>query len=218
MQKSRKIGLLILLLAIPIFFILFFELFSTNHYAVPVFYENGIDSLAACKPSQSAHRVKPLLTQNTTNQQTRPHLFTDAVQVVYTPSAKCESACVTMLEELARVQGVLETQAPTQITLIANSGSPSLSLLAQRYKKSQPSWLFLEGSEREYPSFLQCELVLPRFNIPLHETLVLVDRLGQIRGYYRGTDPSEVDRLIAEIRILEYSTDSQEDYSQDRTG
>ena len=204
MQKSRKIGLLILLLAIPIFFVLFFELFSTSHYAVPIFYENGIDSLTACEASQSAHRVRPLLTQSTADQQL--HLFINTVQIVYALPTECDENCVTILEELARVQGVLEAQ----VILIASSGVPSL-LLAEKYQSSQPDWLFLEGTEREYPSFIQCELVLPRVDIPLHQTLVLVDRLGQIRGYYQGTDSSEIDRLIAEIRILEYSTDTNED-------
>ncbi|MEM9672471.1 MAG: hypothetical protein AAF992_07745 [Bacteroidota bacterium] len=214
MRKSQKIGMLLLLLAIPIFFVLFFELFSTSHYAVPIYYENGIDSLAACQSNRSTHRVKPLLTQNTADQQPRSHPFTDAVQVIYIPPARCESACITMLEELARIQGVLETQAPIQVILVANSGSPSLSLLARKYKPNQPDWLFLEGDEREYPSFLQCELVLPRGDIPLHETFVLVDRVGQIRGYYQGIDPSEVDRLIAEIRILEYSTNTNGDEAE----
>ena len=209
MQKSRKIGLLILLLAIPIFFVLFFELFSTSHYAVPIFYENGIDSLTACEASQSAHRVRPLLTQSTADQQL--HLFINTVQIVYALPTECDENCVTILEELARVQGVLEVQVPPHIILIAQLGSPSLPLLAKKYQSSQPDWLFLEGTEREYPSFIQCELVLPRVDIPLHQTLVLVDRLGQIRGYYQGTDSSEIDRLIAEIRILEYSTDTNED-------
>ncbi|MGB3588478.1 MAG: hypothetical protein WBA23_18170 [Tunicatimonas sp.] len=205
MQKSRKIGLLILLLAIPIFFVLFFELFSTSHYAVPIFYENGIDSLAACESSQAAHRVKPLFTSDVANTQPQSHQFIGAVQIVHALPTKCEDDCANMLEELARVQGVLEAQVPPQIILVANPNSSSFTTLAEKYK--QRNWSFLEGTERQYPSFLQCELVIPRADIPLHKTLVLIDRLGQIRGYYQGTDPAEVDRLIAEIRVLEYSTD-----------
>jgi len=208
MQKSRKIGLLILMLAIPIFFVLFFELFSTSHYAIPIFYENGIDSLAACQSSQSAHRVKPLFTQ--TANKAQPYQFTNAVQIVYALPTKCEDACVNILEELARVQGVLASQAPPQIVLVASPDSPSLSTITEKYSATQPDWLFFTGTEQQYPSFLQCELVLPRADILLHETFVLIDRLGQIRGYYQGTDPSEVDRLIAEIRILEYSTEKNE--------
>lgn len=220
MQKTRKIGLLIILLAIPIFFILFFELFSTSHYAVPVFYENGIDSLTACKSSQAAHRVKPLLTSDVADPQLQPpsHQFIDAVQIVYVLPTDCEDACVNILEELARVQGVLENQAPPQIILIASPDSPSLTVVSEKYQPSQLNWLLLEGTERQYPSFLQCELVLPRTDIPLYETFVLVDRLGQIRGYYQGTDPAEVDRLIAEIRVLEYSTNTNEDHAEDRAG
>lgn len=34
------------------------------------------------------------------------------------------------------------------------------------------------------------------------ENFVLVDKQGRIRGYYDGTDPAEVDKLITEIDIL----------------
>jgi protein SCO1/2 len=34
------------------------------------------------------------------------------------------------------------------------------------------------------------------------EKLILVDQDRHIRGYYDGTDPKEVDRLILETKIL----------------
>ncbi|MEM6845168.1 MAG: hypothetical protein AAF632_23350 [Bacteroidota bacterium] len=207
MQKSRKIGLLILLLAIPIFFVLFFELFSTSHYAIPVYYETGIDSLAECEPSQSIHQVSTLSARNVVGDQPQSLEFTNILRAVYILPTECSEDCRTILEELARVQGVLESQTSLQTVLIG--GDPSFSDLAEEYASSQSTWLFLEGTGAQFPSFLQCELVLPRVNIPLHETLVLVDQQGRIRGYYRGTDASEIDRLIAEIRILEYSANTE---------
>ena len=34
------------------------------------------------------------------------------------------------------------------------------------------------------------------------ENIVLVDKKQRIRGYYDGTDPSEMDRLLEDIEIL----------------
>ncbi len=38
--------------------------------------------------------------------------------------------------------------------------------------------------------------------IPYTEQFILVDKQGYIRGFYDGTDPEEVDRLMAEVKIL----------------
>lgn len=38
--------------------------------------------------------------------------------------------------------------------------------------------------------------------IPYYEQFVLLDKKGYIRGFYDGTDPEEVDRLTAEVKIL----------------
>jgi protein SCO1/2 len=38
--------------------------------------------------------------------------------------------------------------------------------------------------------------------IPYNEQFVLVDRKGFIRGFYDGTNPEDVDRLTAEVKIL----------------
>ncbi|MFN8346479.1 MAG: hypothetical protein U0X91_15860 [Spirosomataceae bacterium] len=38
--------------------------------------------------------------------------------------------------------------------------------------------------------------------IPYNEQFVLLDKKGFIRGFYDGTDPEDVDRLTAEVKIL----------------
>jgi protein SCO1 len=42
----------------------------------------------------------------------------------------------------------------------------------------------------------------PAKTILYNEQFVLIDKKGFIRGYYDGTDPVDVDRLITEIEIL----------------
>jgi protein SCO1/2 len=38
--------------------------------------------------------------------------------------------------------------------------------------------------------------------IPYNEQFILLDKQGFIRGFYDGTDPEEIDRLTAEVKIL----------------
>jgi len=66
-------------------------------------------------------------------------------------------------------------------------------------------WTLLSGTEADIDSFSQCELILPRASVPVAESIVLVDEQRRIRGYYQGTSTKEIDRLVAEIKILLYS-------------
>jgi protein SCO1 len=43
----------------------------------------------------------------------------------------------------------------------------------------------------------------PVKTIPYHEQFMLIDKQGYIRGRYDATDPVDVDRLLAEIKILQ---------------
>lgn len=43
----------------------------------------------------------------------------------------------------------------------------------------------------------------PAKTIPYYEQFMLIDKQGYVRGRYDATDPTEIDRLLAEIKILQ---------------
>jgi len=215
MRKSQKIGLLLLLLAIPIFFVLFFELFSTSHYAVPVYYENGIDSLQQCDPTNSLHQVNFPNGQNGIAPVMGLFSSADKLTVVYPLPPDCDTRCQLLLEELSRLQNIFDSEVPLQFLFIADTSTNSKNLIADTFNQNRLEWSLQAGTEVDITSFLQCELVLPRATMPIEETIVLVDEQRQIRGYYQGTSTEEVDRLIAEIKILLYSREVNEANASD---
>lgn len=205
MQSSRKIGILLLLLAIPIFLVLFLQFFSTSHYDIPVYYENGIDSLTQCESSTEVHRVAPFQASDVITGENQTINFENQIRVVYWHSDDCQDTCRLVLEELARLQGVFESQTALQLLFVSESPLQDAPTLANTYRKQLPEWLFLQGTEGQSSSFVQCELILPQPELPLNATLMLVDDEARIRGYYLGTSSKDVDRLIGEIRILLYN-------------
>lgn len=215
MRKSQKIGLLLLLLAIPVFFVLFFELFSTSHYAVPVYYENGIDSLQQCEPTNNVHQVNYSQEQIGITPLTETLSATDKLTVVYSLPLDCDIHCQLLLEELSRLQNIFDPETLLRFLFITENSTGSEKLIAETFDQNRLEWLLLGGTEADIPSFLQCELLLPRSTIPIEETIVLVDEERRIRGYYQGTSTEEVDRLIAEIKILLYSRDVNEANASD---
>jgi protein SCO1/2 len=57
-----------------------------------------------------------------------------------------------------------------------------------------------EATQKYRVSLLKKEKSLE--TIPYNEQFVLLDKKGYIRGFYDGTNPEEVDRLSAEVKIL----------------
>jgi protein SCO1/2 len=215
MRKSQKIGLLLLLLAIPIFFVLFFELFSTSHYAVPVYYENGIDSLQECEPSSNVHQINYSEEQNGITPVMGSLSISEKLTVVYPLPSDCDTRCQFLLEELSRLQNIFDPETLLQFLFIADTAASTQNQIVNTFNQNRLGWSLLGGTEADITSFLQCELVLPRAAIPIEETIVLVDEQRQIRGYYQGTSTEEVDRLIAEIKILLYSREVNETNASD---
>jgi protein SCO1/2 len=85
---------------------------------------------------------------------------------------------------------------------------------AEKYDIDHKNWRFLTGAKMDlYRLARQDYLVVPDINDPnfqhgseadfIHtENIVLIDQKQRIRGYYDGTDPLEMDRLLEDIEIL----------------
>lgn len=133
---------------------------------------------------------------------------------------RCSTICPKISFQLSRVRDAFLGQK--EIQLISLSVDPNydkpdkLQSYAKRFDADSSQWNFLTGEKSYiYP------LVLKGFHVPLadaseydaaiknpdesfihSERLVLVDKEGVIRGFYDGTDPKEVDRLILELNVL----------------
>lgn len=133
---------------------------------------------------------------------------------------RCSTICPKISFQLSRVRDAFMGQSDIQF--ISLSVDPKfdtpekLQTYAKRFEADPSQWNFLTGEKSYiYP------LVLKGFHVPLadaseydaaiknpdkafihSERLVLVDKEGVIRGFYDGTDPKEVDRLILELNVL----------------
>ena len=84
-----------------------------------------------------------------------------------------------------------------------------LAVYANQVGADPLRWHFLTGPEREISSLVQqgfrlafAEGTDPAEPITHSQRFVLVDRLGQIRGYYPSDDPQAIDRLIRDAGSL----------------
>lgn len=122
--------------------------------------------------------------------------------------------CPRMSTELERVQNYIKDDLSVQIisfTVDPEYDTPEiLKEYAQNYEANPQQWNFLTGDKSliydlAYSGFKVNAMeegsdITPDF---LHATkFILIDPEGRIRGYYEGTDPEEVDRLMLEVDVL----------------
>lgn len=156
-----------------------------------------------------------------TNQFGRPFSLADlhgkiwVADIIFT---RCPASCETMSRNLAALQEKLPRGLAWQfISLTADpefDTPATLAEYAKRHGADPARWMFLTGPKpliyRLAVQGLKLVVVDRRDQsladneeLFLHSTrLVLVDRAGQVRGYYEGTDLEAMEKLAAGIKQL----------------
>ena len=143
----------------------------------------------------------------------------DKIVVVEYFFAKCTGICPKMRTQLRKVYA--QTESINDVVILSHTVDPendNLDVL-KRYAADAGAtddgrWLFLTGDKSElYDHARKAYFIgVQEGNQSageeafLHsDQLVLIDKEQRIRGYYTGTDPVEIKRLIDEIKVLKAS-------------
>jgi cytochrome oxidase Cu insertion factor (SCO1/SenC/PrrC family) len=130
----------------------------------------------------------------------------------------CAGICPRMSTEMARVQESLPPDSPVKLVSITvdpvHDTPEVLQGYAARFGARPERWMFLTGEPQEIyrlagEGFLLAAGELLEFDPEqadgpfVHSSrLCLVDAEGRMRGYYEGTDPTQVDRLLQDLASL----------------
>lgn len=128
---------------------------------------------------------------------------------------KCEDTCPLQSRTMAALQADLKGYRDLRsvsITVDPLTDSPALlSEYADRYRADAERWLFLTGELQTIRRIVQDGFRLsaapvegqPLDPVVFHSSrFVLVDRDGEIRGYYDSNDPRALERLRRNARTL----------------
>jgi len=124
----------------------------------------------------------------------------------------CGGTCPAMTEQMRKLQQLL----PAEVRLVsftvdpARDTSKALAAYAAEHGASSDRWLFLTGDRQAL-----LDLCMKGFKLPVDDTsgtpvepithstrFVLVDKEGEIRGYYNGTEEDALVQLTANARKL----------------
>lgn len=223
-QKNYKsLAILLIILVLPAVFIFFLMTGETKHKILPVMYslrqadfDPTFITSSGCEPNfvDSTHRTTSFSLTNQLGKTITQEDLRGNIYVANFILTRCtQNICPKMASEMIRVQEAFKDDKDVKI--VSYSIDPTydtpeiLKEYAQKYGADNSKWFFLTGTEEEIFQQAKCSYFLPAqkkdsyVNIDHSERFVLVDKKGQIRGYYKGTDLNDVDRLIHEIQILQ---------------
>ncbi len=168
-------------------------------------------TLSACKRAPELQRfgqVPPFELVSQTGQKTTLADLKGHVWVADAIFTNCQGPCPMMTSKMRGVAKEVESLADVRIvslTVDPEHDSPEvLTAYAKEFQAKPAQWLFLTGAKEVLNQVSQDGLHLSKVDGSLeHGTrFALVDKTGEVRGYYRPFEKAEMKKLVSDIRDL----------------
>lgn len=125
----------------------------------------------------------------------------------------CQTICPIMTNHMVKIQKVILNDK--EVMLLSHTVTPEIDSVEQlkRYAKEKgvidEKWNLVTGDKKQiYELARKSYMAVKTFGTGdqydmIHtENFMLIDKKRQIRGYYDGTKPEDIDRLLNDIKIL----------------
>lgn len=223
MLKSKiwKTGILLVLLGVPVFILIFLNVFGKNNFDLPRYYPlvNSRDEIQLNEKGDTLYHKIPsfsLLDQDSVVFES-PSLVGKSYVVSFF-FTRCGTICPIMNENLYRVYDRLD---PEFLRMVSISVDPEYDTPEKLLNYSESKeintelWYFLTGEKAKVYEIILNAYKLPvsdasEYNetISLDETFIhsekalLIDAEGVVRGIYDATNVADIERLMMEIDVL----------------
>ncbi len=139
--------------------------------------------------------------------------YKDKIYVANFFFTTCQTICPIMTGNMEKLQQQLKDDE--QVLLLSHSVTPEIDSVAQLKKYAlekgvdDDKWNLVTGDKKQIydlarKSYLAAKDVpFQKFDLIHTENFVLVDKKKRIRGFYDGTNPEEMEKLLEDIKILE---------------
>jgi protein SCO1/2 len=120
----------------------------------------------------------------------------------------CAGICPIMSKNMHVLQEAFK-EAP-DVQLVSISVDPTtdtqeeLTRYAERFEANPNQWQFLRGETEDILKLAREGMLIGSGDEPVNHSpkFVLVDRKGNLRGFYTGTEVDEIERLVGDIQTL----------------
>ncbi len=126
----------------------------------------------------------------------------------------CLSICPMMTDNMVRIQEEIKNNP--DVMLLSHTVTPLIDTVEQLKKYAQEKgvmdhkWNLVTGDKKQIYELARKSYLAVKttgdggpFDMIHTENFILVDKDKQIRGFYDGTNPDEIDKLLHDIEILQ---------------
>ena len=201
-----------LLVLIPVGFVIWFFISKNEQKPLRMLPHFG-NKLVNTNGDTTFHEVKPFMFIDQYNEKITEESVKDKIYVTDFFFTTCQSICPVMSDELERVYKTFAGNGDVMIlshTVDPEEDSVNVMLkYAKLHGVNDKRWLFLTGDKKHlYEMARQSYLLNAEEGDGGEEDFIhtqnfaLVDKERHLRGFYDGTDSTEVSRLITDIKLL----------------
>ncbi|GGZ75354.1 SCO family protein [Algibacter mikhailovii] len=213
--KDYKIfGIVFGVISLIIIFIIYYTL---NVYQPLPIYQPAMVSTAlvdsTIQHQRKYHKIADFSLVNQNGQTITQKDYLDKIYIADFFFTTCQTICPIMTNHMAIIQK--EIIQDDDIMLLSHSVTPEIDTVAQlkRYalKKgvNDKKWNLVTGDKKEIYKLARKSYLAVKdngdggpFDMVHTENFMLIDKKKQIRGFYDGTDPEDISRLLDDIQIL----------------
>lgn len=207
-MKKSKFLILLVTLSFPVILYLFLRSYGQNQFALPVFFD-GEEKVLCTEPTVHA-QSEFLYSLDQADSLALDEMYQADYKIVHFPNSE-NAEIQTLKNELNRVLNTFDNLS-INILSFKSVGIVSSDIEnARTFLDRERASTYLYSIEQK-DDFVNCIFAFPtkdwdgehpaEIDLPVENTVVLLDDENKIRGYYDGYETKEVDRLILEIRVL----------------
>ena len=147
------------------------------------------------------------ITQNT---------YADKIYVADFFFTTCPTICPIMTKNMAQIQGSILDDS--DVMLLSHSVTPNIDSVAQLKKYAlekgvvDSKWNLVTGDKKQIYELARKSYLAVKtdgdggpYDMIHTENFILVDKERRIRGFYDGTNPEEIEKLLDDLEILKAS-------------
>ena len=161
------------------------------------------------------HKIADFSLTNQNGETITQKNYKDKIYVADFFFTTCQTICPIMTDHMYKIQQ--EIINDNEVMLLSHSVTPKIDSVAQLKKYAlekgviDSKWNLVTGDKKEiYKLARKSYLAVKtdgngdKYDMIHTENFLLIDKKGQIRGFYDGTQSEEINRLLEDIETLKY--------------
>ncbi|MGB0522164.1 MAG: SCO family protein [Flammeovirgaceae bacterium] len=206
MKNSKKAGILIAILVVPVLVFGFIKTFFVNEF---IHLEKINPSIEGCEANlvDNFHQVPSFSGIDQQGNAFQSDQLKGKISVVnfITTREKNKQLSFSMARALERFNSEDDVILLSHTLDPQHDSSQVLANFAKDYRAQAGKWYFIQGAAETIESLTTCGYgvkITQENSQRSATTFVVVDKKGHIRGYYEGMDRKDINRMMDEIAIL----------------